>query len=100
MIADAFADRDRLQAVVKELVEGLNVRDLFINPHILDKAAEIIDCGPSCECLWHEYDTNAGGCRASENGDYCANDLAETLRALAKLARKREASGALIAKHL
>lgn len=46
-----------------------------------------IDCGGSCENIWWESDTNASGCRKSENGDYCPNDVAETLRDVAKVAR-------------
>lgn len=71
----------------EELIAALNERDLFINPDLLDQAADEIDCCPGCENVWREYDTNASGCRKSEYGEYCPNDVAETLRALAKVAR-------------
>lgn len=70
------------------LVEALNCRDLFINPAILRRSADEIDCcnGSRCDHAWHEWDTNASGCRQSECGEYCPNDVAETLRALANVA--------------
>jgi hypothetical protein len=77
----AEADNARLR-------EALDVRDMLSNPDTLDVAADEIDCCPGCDCTWHEYDTNAGGCRTSERGGYCPNDLAETLRAIAKAARE------------
>lgn len=76
------------------LLAALNERDLFINPDALDQAANEIDCGAltdGCDYCWHEWDTNAGGCWKSERGDYCPNDVAETLRALAKVARRSQA---------
>lgn len=69
------------------LENALNERDLFINPHVMEKWADEIDCCPGCENVWWESDTNASGCHKSENADYCPNDLAETLRAVAKVAR-------------
>jgi hypothetical protein len=73
---------------IEELEVALNTRDLFINPDLLEYAADEIDCGCECDTYWREFDTNASGCKASEKGEYCQNDLAETLRELAKLARK------------
>jgi hypothetical protein len=74
-----------------QLEEALNICDLFINPDFLEYAANEIDCCPGsqndCEYAWHEFDTNASGCRKEENGQYCPFALAETLRALAKTAR-------------
>lgn len=69
------------------LVAALNERDLFSNPDVLDKWANEIDCCPGCENVWWESDTNASGCHKSERAEYCPNDLAETLRAVAKVAR-------------
>lgn len=82
---DAQAER------LKDLDRALNERDLFINPDAMDQAADEIDCGGAtdgCGHCWQEWDTGAGGCRKSERGDYCPNDVAETLRALAKVARR------------
>lgn len=76
-----------LVIVPMDLVEALDSRCLFINPDIMDRSADEIDCAGNCESAWHEWDTNASGCRASERGDHCANDVAETLRALAKVSR-------------
>lgn len=79
-----------LAAVEKErdeLREALNERNLFSNPDFIEEIADEIDCERSCENIWWESDTNASGCRVSERGDYCPNDLAETLRAVAKVAR-------------
>lgn len=69
------------------LMQALDERDLFLNPELLDQAAGAIDCDGLCEHAWREYDTNAAGCHAAERGDYCPNDVAETLRALAKVSR-------------
>lgn len=75
------------EAEVERLKAALNERDLFINPHLMEQAADEIDCGGFCENIWWESDTNASGCRKSEKGEYCPNDVAETLRAVAKVAR-------------
>jgi hypothetical protein len=75
------------------LLEALNCRSLFANPDAMRTAADEIDCcgGPMrCETAWHEWDTNASGCRASERGEYCPNDVAETLRALANVAEGKK----------
>lgn len=79
----AGARTDQLETIIA----ALNERDLFSNPDILDRAAEEIDCGAECECIIREYDTGSAMCLKSDNGDYCPNDLAETLRAIAKVAR-------------
>ena len=71
------------------LTEAVDHRDLFLNPDALDQAADEIDCGPGCDRIWHELGTNASGCRASEKGEYCPNDAAETLREIAKVARQK-----------
>jgi len=81
-----YCDVEMPDAQHTALINALNERDLFINPQSLMQAADEIDCGGSCDHLWHEYDTNASGCKRSENGEYCPNDIAETLRALAKVA--------------
>lgn len=78
---------------------ALDERDLFLNPDLLDQAAGEIDCCPDCERVWREYDTNASGCGASERGDYCPNDVAETLRALAKLSRALTPQGHRRSRH-
>ena len=67
---------------------ALNERDLFINPDCMEVAADEIDCCPGCESSWSEWDTGASGCKKSELGQYCPNDLAETLRSLAKVSRR------------
>lgn len=75
------------EARIERLEAALNERDLFSNPDLLEKAADEIDCGADCEEVWREYDTNASGCRAYEAGKFCPNDIAETLRSVAKVAR-------------
>jgi hypothetical protein len=70
------------------LLSALNERDLFNNPDLLEEHAEEIDCSDDCENFIRECDVNTGNCRISERGGYCPNDLAETLRALAALARR------------
>lgn len=77
-----------IAADVAELVKALNERDLFINPDLLDRAANEIDCGHPCAHIYEEGDVNYSMCVKSDRGDYCPNDVAETLRALAKVARK------------
>ncbi|MBN9458485.1 MAG: hypothetical protein J0I54_17785 [Bosea sp.] len=68
--------------------QALNHRDLFINPDFMEEIAGEIDCaGSGCEHVWSEWDTGASGCTVSEKGTYCPNDLAETLRELARVAR-------------
>lgn len=69
---------------VRELDHALNVRNLFINPDVMELAADEIDCGPECD---HAVETE---CRRSRDG-WCPNDVAETLRELAKEARARSA---------
>lgn len=75
----------------EQLEDALNICDLFINPDLLEYAANEIDCCPGmsngCEHSWHEFDTNASGCKREERGEYCPFALAETLRAVAKVAR-------------
>lgn len=71
-----------------DLEAALNERDLFINPDILDEAADEIDCGAGCNHIWREHDTGAAGCGKADAGEYCPYDLAETLRAVAKVARQ------------
>lgn len=75
------------EARIEKLEGALNERDLFINPHLMEQAADEIECGASCENIRREYDTNVAWCRKSEKGEYCPNDLADTLRAVAKAAR-------------
>lgn len=70
-----------------ELESALNERDLFINPHLLEQAADEIDCDGSCDYVRH----GTGICVKADRGEYCPNDVAETLRAVAKFARAREA---------
>ena len=91
---DVRDERDEARRLAAEngkqiaaLREALNERDLFINPDVLDKSADEIDCGSACTFVWRENDTNASGCSRSEAGEYCPNDVAETLRAVAKVAR-------------
>lgn len=69
------------------LREALDERDLFINPHLLDLYADEIDCAGVCEFV---RDTE---CVMERRGQYCPNNLAETLRAVAKVARAALASG-------
>lgn len=82
---DAAARIEALKARVAELEGALNERDLFINPEALEEAANEIDCGPDCECIYREHDVNFSMCLKSDKGEYCPNDVAETLRALAKV---------------
>lgn len=70
------------------LREALDERDLFSNPDMLDQAANEIDCGDFCDCIYREDDVNFSMCVKSDRGEYCPNDVAETLRAVAKVARK------------
>jgi hypothetical protein len=77
----------RNAARLAAIEQALNARDLFINPHLMEAMAARIDCEDGCDHVWHEPDTNAGGCHRSERGEYCPNDLAETLRELARVAR-------------
>lgn len=44
-------------------------------PQNIAAVVKEIDCCPGCDHV-----TNGGTCRVSERGDYCPNDLAETLR--------------------
>jgi hypothetical protein len=82
--------QDRAEAAEAALAEcraAMDERDLFSNPDILDKAASEIDCDGSCEHIYRESDTNFSMCTHAEKGEYCPNDIAETLRAMAKLSR-------------
>lgn len=83
-----------LSAQDKALREAVNERDLFINPDLLDQAADEIDCCPHCDCITREWDTNHTMCVKADKGEYCPNDLAETLRAIAKVARIDQAGEA------
>lgn len=92
------ADRvEQLEAEGKSLRGALDARDMFLNPDTLKLAADEIDCcggnAHRCDNAWHEWDTNASGCHASERGEYCPNDVAETLRALAEVAEKAALEG-------
>jgi len=69
------------------IVDALNERDLFVNPNLLERAADEIDCGSGCENIWREPDVNFSMCKSADRGNYCPNDLAATLRAVAKIAR-------------
>ena len=80
---------------LRAIETALNTRDLFINPNLLKQAADEIDCCPGCDVQWVEADVNASGCKASEDGKYCPNDVAETLRAVAKAARLGVVGGKL-----
>lgn len=87
---DLHESYDRKCEIIEELRAALNCRNLFINPEALELAADEIDCCGAalrCEHAWHEWDTNASGCRRSECGEYCPNDVAETLRELANVSR-------------
>lgn len=74
-----------------ELLRALDEREMFLNPRALEEAADEIDCCPGCDWEWREWDTNASGCRKSERGEYCRNDVAGTLRAVARVSRSRAA---------
>ena len=76
------------------VMQALHERGLFDAPELLEHAADEIDCGRECESIWWESDTNASGCHTSERGEYCPNDLAETLRALAKASRTMKTESA------
>jgi hypothetical protein len=79
--------REKAEAKLQMLRGALDTRDLFINPDSLNRAADEIDCDRECESGWYEYDTGAGGCHKSDRGEYCRNDVAETLRAIAVVSR-------------
>lgn len=85
---DEFEKNATWIAAIPDLSAALYERDMFLNPDALEEAADEIDCCSGCDHVWHESDTNASGCYASERGEYCPNDVAETLRALARVARK------------
>ena len=70
---------------LQQLIAALNTRDMWINPHMFDRAADEIDCGPGCPDLWLDEETGARTCHRRGN---CPNDLAETLREVAKIARQ------------
>lgn len=54
------------------------------DPKMLRAVADRITCGGTgCEHAWHEWDTNAGGCRLSEKEEGCPFEQAEELRAFA-----------------
>ena len=88
LLTSSFDARLRqLEAENERLKNALNERNLFANPDIMEQWANEIDCCPSCESCSTEYDTNFTMCHKSDRGEYCPNDLAETLRAVAKVAR-------------
>ena len=71
---------------LRRIEDALNERDLFINPHVMLQVADELDCCPDCVNAHAWYQT---GCRRTSTAGmapYCPNDLAETLRALAKIA--------------
>lgn len=71
------------------LFEKLDQFDWLLNPDHMKAVADEIDCDYSrCENVWWESDTNASGCRLSESGGFCPNELAIMLRESA-LAVKR-----------
>jgi hypothetical protein len=90
--AKEVSDQCSQSSIAGRLMAAVDERDMFLNPESLEQAADEIDCCPDCDHTWHEYDTNAGGCHASEKGDYCPNDVAETLRAIAKVAHEARAA--------
>jgi hypothetical protein len=78
-----------MAVITKEsLLAALNERDLFNNPDLLEIAAREIDCNTGCLFRSDEPDTNVAHCNAWKEGSYCSNDVSETLRALAALARR------------
>ena len=90
-VFNAEAERDSQQrlaiaaiARAEKLEAALNVRDMGINPNSLILAADEIDCCPDCDCVTYDASVNHSACRKSDKGDYCPNDVAETLRAVAK----------------
>ncbi|MBX3488567.1 hypothetical protein [Parvibaculum sp.] len=83
--ATYFLEAEKAERELERLRSALNTRDLLANPAALLAAANEIDCGRNCERGWNGINTNASGCRKSEYGDYCANDVAETLRAIAAI---------------
>lgn len=75
----------------QRMKDALDECEMFSNPQTFDQAADHIDCCKSgCDYVRHEYDVGASWCRASGRGEYCPNDLAETLRAIARVARAFE----------
>ncbi len=64
------------------IIEALDERGMWSNPETFKEAADEIDCDRSCDWLTYESDTNFSMCRKSERGEYCPNDIAETLRAM------------------
>lgn len=84
-VRDCHRNAHRLQAIE----QALNARSLFANPDFLDEIADELDCGGMCDQITREWDTGAAWCNRSEKGGYCPNDLAETLREIAKVGRER-----------
>jgi len=71
------------------LFEALDQFDWLLNPDHMKAVAEEIDCDyQGCSNVWWESDTNASGCRRSENGEYCPNELACMLRDAALVAQR------------
>lgn len=71
------------------LFEALDQHCWLLNPDHMIAVAREIDCDfGACENVWWESDTNASGCRLSENGGYCPNELASMLRDAATVAKR------------
>lgn len=79
---------DAVQFDAAKLVSALDAHAMWINPHSFKEAADEVDCGGCNDmCRWASRD---GPCRKSEAGEYCGNDLAETLRAVGVVALAAE----------
>jgi hypothetical protein len=79
------------RATEAALEAALNIRNLYCNPDLLDQAAEEIDCGGIYGgCIWCKVEdqTNVNSCKQSDGGEYCPNDVAETLREVARVSRR------------
>lgn len=84
---DALRPQADLTVTRTGFINALDEHGMWSNPDMFDQAAREIDCGAGCEHVWHESDTNAGGCHKADRGEFCPWEVAETLRGLERLAR-------------
>lgn len=79
---------EHVQHDAQKLIGALDAHAMWINPQSFNEAAGEVDCGGCRDgCRWASRD---GPCRKSEAGEYCYNDLAETLRAVGVVALAAE----------
>lgn len=84
-----------------QIVTALDVQDMWHNPDTFHEAADKIDCGGGCPYLIHDHDVNYMNCSKAEEDGYCPYNVAETLRAIGRVAKGadgREVSSSLAAR--